>query len=49
MEPGFEFALRPVVLFVAAVWAGIQNQLAGGGSFLTLPALMLSGMDARAT
>lgn len=26
----------------------MQNQLAGGGSFLTLPALMLTGMDARA-
>jgi len=37
-----------LVLFVAAVCAGVQNQLAGGGSFLTLPALMLSGMDARA-
>src|SRR5262245_21550169 len=48
MEPGFELALRLVVLFIASVWAGVQNQLAGGGSFLTLPALMLSGMDARA-
>ena len=36
------------VLFLAAVWAGCQNALAGGGSFLTLPALMLTGMDARA-
>ena len=35
-------------LFVAALWAGLQNALAGGGSFLTLPALMLTGMDARA-
>jgi uncharacterized membrane protein YfcA len=35
-------------LFVAAVWAGAQNQLAGGGSFITLPALILTGMDARA-
>ena len=26
----------------------MQNALAGGGSFLTLPALMLTGMDARA-
>jgi uncharacterized membrane protein YfcA len=48
MELGFEFAVRLVVLFVAAVWAGVQNQLAGGGSFLTLPALMFTGMDARA-
>src|SRR5580692_8815129 len=36
------------VLFVAALWAGVQNALAGGGSFVTLPALMLTGMDARA-
>jgi uncharacterized membrane protein YfcA len=48
MRPELEYALRLVVLFVAAVWAGAQNQLAGGGSFLTLPALMLTGMDARA-
>jgi hypothetical protein len=37
-----------ILLFVVAVWAGIQNALAGGGSFVTLPALMLSGLDARA-
>jgi len=37
-----------VMLFVAAAWAGAQNQLAGGGSFITLPALILTGMDARA-
>jgi uncharacterized membrane protein YfcA len=36
------------VLFLAALWAGLQNALAGGGSFITLPALMLTGMDARA-
>jgi uncharacterized membrane protein YfcA len=36
------------LLLVAAIWAGAQNQLAGGGSFITLPALMLTGMDARA-
>ena len=36
------------VLFLAALWAGCQNALAGGGSFLTLPALILTGMDARA-
>jgi uncharacterized membrane protein YfcA len=41
---------RPMtmLLFVAAVWAGIQNALAGGGSFVTLPMLILSGLDARA-
>ena len=36
------------VLFIAALWAGFQNALAGGGSFITLPVLMLTGMDARA-
>src|SRR5580658_657171 len=37
-----------LVLFLASLWAGAQNALAGGGSFITLPALMLTGMDARA-
>jgi hypothetical protein len=37
-----------VLLFAAALWAGAQNALAGGGSFVTLPALILSGLDARA-
>ncbi len=37
-----------VILFLAALWAGTQNALAGGGSFITLPSLMLTGMDARA-
>jgi uncharacterized membrane protein YfcA len=36
------------ILFIAALWAGVQNALAGGGSFVTLPALMLTGLDARA-
>jgi uncharacterized membrane protein YfcA len=36
------------ILFLAAIWAGAQNALAGGGSFITLPALMFTGMDARA-
>jgi uncharacterized protein len=36
-----------IVLFFAATWAGAQNALAGGGSFITLPSLMLTGMDAR--
>ena len=40
--------MRLGLLFVTALWAGAQNQLAGGGSFITLPALMLTGMDARA-
>ena len=37
-----------IILALAAVWAGAQNALAGGGSFITLPSLMLTGMDARA-
>ena len=37
-----------VILFFVAMWAGAQNALAGGGSFLTLPALMFTGMDALA-
>lgn len=36
------------VLFIAAVWAGAQNALAGGGSFITLAALLFTGLDARA-
>ena len=36
------------LLFAAGLWAGVQNALAGGGSFVTLPALILSGLDARA-
>ena len=36
-----------IVLFIASMWAGTQNALAGGGSFITLPSLMLTGMDAR--
>jgi uncharacterized membrane protein YfcA len=37
-----------LLLILAALWAGAQNALAGGGSFITLPALMFTGMDARA-
>ena len=37
-----------LILFIASLWAGTQNALAGGGSFITLPSLMLTGMDARA-
>jgi uncharacterized membrane protein YfcA len=36
------------LLLAAGLWAGVQNALAGGGSFVTLPALILSGIDARA-
>jgi len=37
-----------ILLLLAGVWAGAQNALAGGGSFVTLPVLLLSGIDARA-
>jgi uncharacterized membrane protein YfcA len=37
-----------ILLLLAGLWAGVQNALAGGGSFVTLPALILSGLDARA-
>jgi uncharacterized membrane protein YfcA len=37
-----------LLLFAAGLWAGVQNALAGGGSFVTLPALIFSGLDARA-
>jgi uncharacterized membrane protein YfcA len=37
-----------VLLIGTAVIAGMQNALAGGGSFLTFPALLLFGMGARA-
>ena len=37
-----------MLLLLAGLWAGVQNALAGGGSFVTLPALILSGLDARA-
>ncbi len=31
-------------IVLAGLWAGLQNSLAGGGSFITLPVLILSGM-----
>src|SRR3569833_1360549 len=37
-----------LILFIAAVWAGAQNALAGGGALITLPLLILSGMNPRA-
>jgi uncharacterized protein len=37
-----------VGLFIVSLWAGMQNAVAGGGTFITLPMLMLTGMDARA-
>jgi uncharacterized membrane protein YfcA len=40
--------MKLAILFIAAVWAGAQNALAGGGSFVTLAALLFTGLDARA-
>jgi len=37
-----------LLLLLAGLWAGAQNALAGGRSFITLPALILAGLDARA-
>jgi uncharacterized membrane protein YfcA len=34
-----------VLVLLAGLWAGLQNALAGGGSFVTLPALIVSGMS----
>jgi len=33
------------LILVAGLWAGLQNALAGGGSFVTLPALIVAGMS----
>jgi uncharacterized membrane protein YfcA len=33
-----------LLIFLVGIWAGLQNSLAGGGSFVTLPALIVSGM-----
>ena len=40
--------MTAILLFLVAAWAGAQNALAGGGSFLILPTLMFAGLDARA-
>ena len=40
--------LAYLLIVLAGVWAGAQNALAGGGSFVTLPTLILSGLDPRA-
>jgi uncharacterized membrane protein YfcA len=40
--------LMLALLFAAGLWAGAQNALAGGGSFVTLGTLVLAGLDSRA-
>ena len=39
-----EFILEPILLFVVGAVAGVINTLAGGGSMLTLPALIFLGL-----
>ncbi len=39
--------LMLLLLFLTGIWAGVQNALAGGGSFITLPALMAAGLDPK--
>jgi uncharacterized membrane protein YfcA len=34
-----------LLILAAGLWAGLQNALAGGGSFITLPALILGGLS----
>ena len=37
-------AIEAIILFVSAFFAGIANSIAGGGSFLTFPALVFAGV-----
>ena len=40
-------AVQVALLIAAGIWAGAQNALAGGGSFITLPALIAAGLDPK--
>jgi len=40
--------LQLLLLAAVGFWAGAQNALAGGGSFLTYPVLLFAGLDPRA-
>ena len=42
------FTLSNILLTAAFFIAGITNTIAGGGSFLTFPALLMAGLDPRA-
>jgi uncharacterized membrane protein YfcA len=46
--PGAPVLLTLAVLAIVGFIAGVQNSLAGGGSFLTFPVLLLSGLPPRA-
>jgi uncharacterized protein len=37
-----------ILLAIVGIWAGVQNALAGGGSFVTLGVLILAGLEPRA-
>lgn len=37
--------LAAIVLLITGIWTGLQNALAGGGSFITLPVLLALGLD----
>jgi hypothetical protein len=37
-----------LLVFAVGIWAGVQNALAGGGTFFTFPVLLMAGLDARA-
>jgi len=42
----FHLHIPPALLvFLAGLYAGIQNSLAGGGSFITFPTLLLAGLN----
>jgi uncharacterized protein len=47
MDPTTQLILLYTTLFVAGVAAGFVNTMAGGGSLLTLPALMALGLPAH--
>ncbi|WP_298281797.1 sulfite exporter TauE/SafE family protein [Acidocella sp.] len=40
--------LSYTVVGLAGLWAGAQNAIAGGGSFVTFPSLLFAGLDPRA-
>ncbi len=40
----FHHIVQTTLLFIAAVFAGMLNSVAGGGSFITFPALLLAGV-----
>jgi uncharacterized membrane protein YfcA len=48
LEPGAPALLRLGLIAIVGLIAGAQNSLAGGGSFLTFPVLLLSGLGSRA-